>query len=353
MNTRLNVLLTTIAMAFAGCGDDADTGSTDVNGEEDTGTPGDNASCQRLQLGEWEAFSSDVSVSLEAPVKNLIDGEELTFTFLFERYSQGPDIGTFDLSDGADANFGTCAHCVVASAPGGTVYYVETGILTTRKDPYKRRFDMSLTGARLIEVTLDPATRFSTPVDNGRCVVLDAGDLDIEQAFPPSGWTCPEDDYADGEGCHCDCGAADSDCGSDFIGEVGLPVVDCAEGTTCGFDPILFAPRCEETCDWGNRVGCSSGTCVFNTGWIEEPDQCVKEFQRLDEADIGEACESNNFQRYCALTDGFALGYCDAENTCRGICGEGGSCDDPEHTCQWFVNDDGYGYCGFPPPEDG
>lgn len=313
-------------------------------------------SCAPITVGSWSAESSDVSAAAVTSVVESVDGESYVLRFLFERYGEpGTDSGTFDLSVAPDNNFGTCAHCVVASnnAAEPTFFYVDQGSLELRRDPFGRRFDFTATDLRLVEVTLDPQTRESTPVPGGRC--LTAATIELDDRFPPSNWSCTKSLFADGADCHCDCSARDPDC-SGSLGKPAPAPVDCETGEVCTFDPVLSASSCKSGCDWGQRVACEFGTCVYSNGAKDDGDTCIDQATQLDLAAVGEACASGgNLQRYCGLEDKFATGYCDVYDMCRSICdSDDQTCSVSDHSCQLFLpGGASYGYCGPPPPVDG
>jgi len=314
-------------------------------------------SCTAVTLGSWSAESSDVSAALVASVNESVLGKSFEFRLLFERYGPiGGDMGTFDFSQAPDNNFGTCAHCAVASSNDAepTFFYVDQGSLQLNQDPYGRVFDLSVTGLRLIEVTLDPITRSSTPVPGGACITVD--DFAVDQAFPVPDWTCDQALFGDGQ-CHCDCAGFDPDCQGTF-GQPPPEPVDCEANEACAFDPVLEISLCRATCDWKGRTACAQGICVPSVADIDAGDQCLTQAPRFDLVAVGEPCQANNYQRYCAVDDpigGFAMGYCDAGNVCRAFCESDAECTDaPDHSCQFFlIGQPSYGYCGPPPPADG
>ena len=93
--------------------------------------------------------------------------------------------GTTDLSAGDQANYSTCAYCVLLIQCGNTdcsqsendvFFYPTGGDLTLDSLPATTdASDLmgSLTGVNWVEVTIDPDSYESTPVDGGMCVDLD------------------------------------------------------------------------------------------------------------------------------------------------------------------------------------
>lgn len=331
--------------------DGAADGSTDDGGDQDATS----SACKQASLTTWEGELTDVSVWAQSELSPSLFGRILVFRALFERYSPDPDVGTFDLSTGDDANFGTCRHCLYAFEDGNpdTVYYADRGTLELRSDPYNRRFDMSVTNLRLVESTVGEG-RSHTPVEGGDCIEI--ADFTLDEVFTPAKWTCSEEKFADGKDCHCDCGDFDPDCNAPFPEPPPEPV-DCTETQRCGFDPVSGSTLCIEKCDWSGRSGCTDAVCVFDDG--QGSDSCIAEGERFADVSVGETCgAAQGLQRYCNLTQTesgtFADGYCDHQDICRSICDEVSDCSEEGESCQWFtVPEQGYGYCGMPPSDEG
>lgn len=353
----------------ANVGTDLDSGTSDAGTLDDTGTDPDLAApdmsgegcVQATVSGPWElSYIDDVSVEYSAPIGPEIEGSERVISLLFERYSPGPDVGRFDLSEGPDANFGTCAHCVfVRTDTAERAYYAEAGTLENLSDPYSRRYDFEVTGLRLAEADVRLETRESTFVEDGACIEF--VDFDGGGVFPPSRWTCPDEAYNDNETCNCDCGDVDPDCGlqvSCLLGEpdcpepTRLPVVGCDATDVCAFDPGAFSTTCQEPCDWSAQEGCSNGTCVYDYG-AGDGDLCITDPLRVaPDVAIGADCPDTAFQIVCNVVDGFAQGHCGANGVCRSLCTDDAECGEPGHTCRAFQFGDPLGYCG-PEPVDG
>lgn len=313
-------------------------------------------------------FLDDVSVFYEVSTSPAVDTDYTSLTFLFERYSPLPDVGEFELGQGADENFGNCAHCLYMRGPTPELaYFANGGTLITSKDPYGRQLDVNVKNLTLIPVAVDPLTRESTPIADGKCVQVK--DFTIDRSFTASGWTCEDARYNDGENCDCECGVPDPDCNGPSClpgdqacldGYTPLPVVGCEANEQCAFNPEMMDTVCQAECDWKARTSCNAGACLFSQRNAEEmePDQCVVSTQRFVNKVVGERCvdegELNNLQLYCAVdAEGFAMGYCDAIDVCRAVCEQDSECTDPDHTCRRFVGETSLGYCGPAPPEDG
>lgn len=94
--------------------------------------------------------------------------------FQIEFYSD--QIGTFALGTSPDNNFATCNRCVLLSEDldgisGRKSYFPSEGVLSIGTPPGANELAISITGLRLIEVSINPATSVSTPVPDGGCVV--------------------------------------------------------------------------------------------------------------------------------------------------------------------------------------
>lgn len=85
-----------------------------------------------------------------------------------------PATGAFHLGD--ETNFATCTHCLLIAediqSDGITplkAYFQSAGTLTVTTPPGAPAYDIGLSGVRLVEVTIDPGTSESTPVEGGAC----------------------------------------------------------------------------------------------------------------------------------------------------------------------------------------
>ncbi len=341
-----------------------DTGITtpDMGVEDVAADLGPESKCLKVDISDdANAFADDVSIEYFAKITQNVETKPRELSLLFERYNDTLYEGTFDLSEGADANFGTCAHCVfVLTDTAARAYFADRGTLVSNSDPYSRRLDVEVSGLRLVEVSVDPETRESTVIEDGACI--EVSDFAIDRTFPPADWTCPSDNYGNGVSCDCECGAWDPDCGGQSscppndplcsgIVEF-LPTVGCEETEICTVDPVRRETACTATCDWAGRVGCAAGACVFDFG-VGDGDLCISDPMRvIADTMFGEACPQNGLQILCNVVDGFAQGYCSPNNVCSPVCTENSECTVAGETCRTFRFDGGLGYCG-PEPTDG
>lgn len=338
-----------------------DTAAVDVSNDDGPDDAEEPRACVQISAegGFLLSYADSVSIEYETATTPTVDAVYDSLSILFERYSPEPDIGTFELGTGADADFGTCARCVyMRGATRERAYFADRGTLVSRTDPYSRRPDMTITNLRLIEVDVD-GTRSSTPVPGGGCI--EVAELTVQGVFPASGWTCEAEKFRDETTCDCECGAPDPDCDdrtSCFPGDPGcvprenLPVEGCETDEICTFEPVTMGSQCVATCDWEGRSGCAEGTCVYDFG-LGQGAVCETNAARLaSSTGVGDPCPPSNLQLVCAIDGaGFAMGYCGPNGTCRALCESDAECTEVDHTCRRFVGFEGLGYCG-PEPVD-
>ena len=369
MSSTLRIL--TCALLLVACGDapsdpdDAgrDGGTTDPmdadTPPEDSGPgdAGDPDGCIDVTVSNWRLDNmDDVSIRYRARIAPELSDQPWDLYLDFQRYDT-EYVGTFPLGEGQDENFGSCARCVVAfyGSMLDRGYFASEGTLELREDPFTQKLDATLTDARLIEVTIeaDPTGALvSTPVPGGACLDLEV--TTVDQNFPSPGWTCANEQFNDGETCHCGCGAFDPDCGdrcSDFPPDPScdptpLPVEGCGPDGVCTFEG-----ECSARCDHpGRTVACESGVCIFSA----EGDRCgVPTEERVDTAAVGETCTPGNFM--CGVDgESFAMGVCDDLDDwrCKPVCYADADCTVPGEFCYTLFTGD-RGFCRPPPPSEG
>lgn len=145
--------------------------------------PGDDPCTPARFTGEYVRVGD--SPALQIAVYELSTGADLGFG------GPGPDrielqffdsaynaTGAFDLTAGGNANFATCAVCVlVVQEVGGGAgvekqLFQSAGVLTVHPSTPPGPspvLDIELFGVRVVEVTIDPDTFVSTPVPGGAC----------------------------------------------------------------------------------------------------------------------------------------------------------------------------------------
>jgi hypothetical protein len=173
-----------------------------------------------------------------------VDGNPVYLQWEF--YGGGPALtGTFDLTMGDQANYGTCEVCMHAysddGAGGGRDFFQVAGSLTLTKDPVAdQELKASITGLQLQEVTI--AGDFtSTPVAGGMCNTY--ADQTVDKQAAPDAWTCTTAKFSDGATCDCTCGAQDDDCYVPTNAIMGCP----SSGQTCWAGACVTAPA-NDTC---------------------------------------------------------------------------------------------------------
>eukprot|EP00727_Mastigamoeba_balamuthi_P014593 m51a1_g9759 hypothetical protein (799) ;mRNA; r:1616317-1619273 len=126
------------------------------------------------------------------------------------------------------------------------------------------------------------STRFSSPICK-----MNTSSAAALPAYCKESWSCPEDRYADGKVCDCECGALDPDCSNTRLPTschdgfqcisgtcavpagwniVKCPISDYNTGGTCSCNCGVYDPDCDKTNRVGNCQGvqtCSyQGTCI-------------------------------------------------------------------------------------------
>lgn len=349
--------------------DAADVAAEDVADVQKDTEP-DAGGCLQVQIGSTvtETFSDSVSIEYSTEATPRVEGEVRMLSVLFEKYNDMEYTGEFTLGPGTiDENFGNCQHCVyMRTDVRERAYFADRGTLKVNSHPFSRIWDVEVSNLRLIEVEVDPVTRASTPIPDGKCI--EVADYTQQGTYPPPGWTCPASSYRDNTACNCGCGDWDPDCGAagnsclpgdnscpDGPDQV-LPVVGCGTDQECVFEPVNRLMECADKCDWDGDVRCATGVCVFDFGPTDN-DICIKDPQRIaPTVGIGEDCPSTGYQVMCNVQNGAAQGYCGPTNKCRSLCTSDADCTDPEHVCLIFEPPNGtLGYCGLqnPPDPDG
>jgi hypothetical protein len=293
----------------------------------------------------------DVSIAYVARIRPDVDRAPWDLHLEFNRYAT-EYVGEFPLGEGDDANYGSCARCVIAfyatSREHG--FLAREGTLVLRRDPFSHWMDATLRDVVLEEVTIGGDALESTPVPGGACLAL--AETDVSGAFPPPGWRCAPEQYGEGEACNCSCGLWDPDCGErcplppdPSCDPTPLPIAGCDDGI------CTYEGECVARCDHADRTPCTSGVCSFS----DQGDRCF-DASVADAASLGENCANDGTTFLCAVDDeGFAMGLCDpdSEGLCRPTCESDADCTEPE-TCFTLYFDPatetGKGYCAVPPP---
>lgn len=195
----------------AGSGGEAG-GEAGAAGQGHAGAAGESSdTCVTVQPGKLERDGSNFLFATYSPGTGALDADFLSIEFWEWDEAQAP--GTFDLGQGSDANYQTCHRCVSAyedaSSDGSTgrVYFQQSGTmtLTTMASPPNPRSAGSLSKVKLVEVTIDPDTLESTPVQGGKCLWIESASwdntqlMDSECAADPACEICCADFHPSGQ----------------------------------------------------------------------------------------------------------------------------------------------------------
>lgn len=287
-------------------------------------------------------YSMRFKVNLGTPVNDY-------FVLKFFNYNERLETptGTFPLGEGMNANTGTCAECLNIfvdqlnpnSAPTKLLFQSE-GAINLTSDPRDLTLRGSVTGLKLVEVTLDQMTLESQPVPGGLCITVD--ELTWDYHYVADGWTCDPASYNGGDDCDCGCGAFDPDCSNLF--EEPAPIRGCAADEQCVLE------RCMKTCSTMDPVeSCASGVCILGS----PQDVCEPNLDVVDPAPLGATCMSPPPTFVCGVVNGIERGACDVEDrTCRPVCAEHADCATGQHCAQlvfgWDLSWKGYCRAGAP-----
>jgi hypothetical protein len=201
----------------------ATTGNGGAGGATGTGGSGGSSNCTEITLGAFVKYGANGTFgafdALVAPGVGDPADDDLADVAFYGPDADHPnldggDVGTFDLSAGADANLATCSRCVTLSQDidaTGPTFFQQSGSLTVAagSDQLNGAVDATLTNVTLIEVTVDPDTFQSTPVPGGAC--LHIASAVVSMPAVPAAWACDAQYFGDGA-CDCGCGAVDYGC---------------------------------------------------------------------------------------------------------------------------------------------
>jgi len=237
-----------VLASLSGCSgcSDGDTKTPDAFVIHDMGI--DARNCGSVSWGTLDVIATSASrLRFGGPVTGEL-GDGFALNYLVELYDGiEPSLaGTFDLHAGNQANYSSCAVCVLALAEDANgdvakVYFQSAGSVTLTEDPFtNQRIVGSITGLQLEEVTIDQQSAASTPVPGGKCASLPDNNVDHDRV--PNAWTCAHADYDTATNCNCMCGTPDPDCLSDTAAVMG-----CTTGQACFNDACVAAPA-NDTC---------------------------------------------------------------------------------------------------------
>jgi hypothetical protein len=323
MRMASRVLALALITFAAACGDDGGSTPPDAQDQPDAeAQPDAGPACTAATFGAQDpldGFDMGNFAAWGGPATaDLGDGGDVIYQIEFYGSIETSLVGTFDLAEGNQNNYRTCAICfrvfsLDAKGALARQFFQSGGSVTLTEDPLTGEMVGNVSGLTLVEVEI--AGDFtSTPVAGGGCVDHDA--LALDANLIPSAWTCDDAAFNDGANCDCGCGAADPDCDV-----VANPIVGCDAGDVC-IDAV-----CTETCDVlaSPPEGCTDGTCGYYTA---TEDICYTDPAVVDAAAIDAACTTGFL---CGVSSTVALGVCDAfandDNVCREACDATGDCD--------------------------
>jgi hypothetical protein len=201
MSRLVTTLFLGLGITLAGCGtsNSANPDGGDPTPTSDAGSPDAEGPCDRsgfvaaAQSAEAEpgAFYYGAASAEGAPYDFL--AIELYYGLGGAEPLKGPGTSVIG-ADPANRDYATCSTCVLAYAgcddtdTCARVYLATAGTLTVSAMSTGGRFAGSVTGLRLVEVTMDPDTYATTPVAGGEtwCVPTLAFDTPIEGMLPCS-----------------------------------------------------------------------------------------------------------------------------------------------------------------------
>jgi hypothetical protein len=190
----------------------------------------------------------------------MIDGNPAVYQIAFYSGIDDPLTGTFDLTQGNQANYETCSVCVrvLTYDDTGTIvkrFYQNGGSLTLNQNPFTTKtLDATITNLSLEEVTIDSSAH-SDPVPGGTCLTYNGASWMHD--FVPNAWTCQHGQYGSGGNCTCNCGIQDPDC------EVDHTLEGCTTGNACWDGACVTAPT-NDTCQTAGTA-LTLGTAVTGT----------------------------------------------------------------------------------------
>jgi hypothetical protein len=258
-------------IAAAGCGDSSGGGeegggntttSSSGTGGTATGTgsggegAGGGASCTEVTSDDFTYEGAGLFNYFYGGSTNPTLGGAGDDAFSFMVYDPGIT-GTIDLGSAENANFATCMGCLLvledldADGNPGRIYFQESGTLELgTTTPYY--LAGSFSDVSLVEITIDPDTGESTPVENGACLHVNTIAFDVQP--PAAGWTCDPLYHGGADGCDCECGAVDPDCT-----DPNADLYGCLEGQTCSAEAHCEGVPTAWTCDqaaWEDGANC-------------------------------------------------------------------------------------------------
>jgi hypothetical protein len=266
----MRALAVSTLLSLAACGGGGSKKTPDASPQPQVDAPAtvdaDNQVCSPVTPGtlDFTTFDATNMIAIwHGPITGLDTGD-YDFQLQFYGGVESSLMGTFDLSMGNQANFKTCAICLLAvskavDANNNPVksFFQKAGSITLTEDPLTNQHLVgTITDLKMQEVTIDWGnTYMSTPVAGGACGSV--ASLPIDHDKVPNAFTCTHDKYTDGTTCDCMCGLQDPDC---FNGSNAI--AGCTGSELCYQSACQTAPA-NDTC--GTAVALTLGAPVTGT----------------------------------------------------------------------------------------
>jgi hypothetical protein len=274
-------------------------GGSSGSGNAGTGGSGGKSGCSEITLQGVVGMEIDPpdpsfrsAVFDVAIQQQLVGGAEdfVGFQFYSGDNFDGQQPGSFELGTGVDDNYATCGRCVLVErdaaavgSAGNTRFYATSGTLDIDdgSEHMDGRPSLTISDVTFVEVTIDPDTYVSTPVEDGDCYHVASYSLEL----PTPSWDCPATSWGDNI-CDCGCGIPDLECSSPQVGacESCTGTGSCA--TTDCFD-IDFEDNSQcsasnptwncPTSTYGDTFcscGCGSPDPACESGYVGACDDC-------------------------------------------------------------------------------
>ena len=281
MNKKLGILV--FAAACGGGGGDPDSRPPTPDSPPQPDAP---PACTTVTLMPTTFAGGNADVMQWLAVGNEDLGDPTPFTLSYEFYNLRDLSGATDLAAGDEANYATCATCFRGFTLNAAMddierhWFQQSGTLTLTESPFAsdepavRSMIGMVENLTLIEVTIDPNTFESTPVDGGECLTFNT--LALTDNDVPDTWTCAAEAWDDTTACDCVCGQSDPDCG---LGG-GIPTNGCGAGQICSADACVTPPP-NDTCAGAEALTLGTGIAGTNVNAAGnyndglEGDQCT------------------------------------------------------------------------------
>ncbi|MDX9720387.1 MAG: hypothetical protein RBU37_06555 [Myxococcota bacterium] len=311
-------LLGALVLVVAACDDGNEPVDTvDHSSESDEG-PNPLAHCARI------GFESVAQITYR-------DDDEITFyadafngdTLSIELYASAiKSAGSYALADRlAESNYRTCTNCVLIAADCNDKgecsknFFVSKGTLEVSSYADTGRFVGKLSGLELVEVSIDPSTFESKPLESGQiwCIPELSFDSEVQTLTCKTANDCAKNTLT--KKCELSAGIclqclADGDCAGTEYCAFGACLPKCAKDADC---PELL-PHCDT--GTGHCHMCTLPAHCAEFGGLCHPTErfCVSCVSDADCTEEGAThCETESFECVQCLNDG----HCDSGQSCN------------------------------------